>query len=104
MSSDEDDVVIPLLWQFLLNSEINKNKRKRKIWVHEINKKRTENNTIFNFLAELRKDELKFKNFTRMSSTTFDFILNEIGEAIRSQDTNFRQSIAPAEKLLVTLR
>jgi len=55
-------------------------------------------------LAELRKDELKFKNFTRMSSTTFDFILNEIGEAIRSQDTNFRQSIAPAEKLLATLR
>ena len=60
MSSDEDDVVIPLLWQFLLNSEINENNRK--IWVHEINKKRTENNTIFNFLAELRKDELKFKN------------------------------------------
>jgi len=58
MSSDEDDVVIPLLWQFLLNSEINDNK-KRKIWVHNINKKRTENNTIFNFLAELREDELK---------------------------------------------
>jgi hypothetical protein len=48
MSSDEDDVVVPLLWQFLLNSEINENKRKRKIWVHEINKKRTENNTILN--------------------------------------------------------
>jgi len=55
MSSDEDDVVIPLLWQFLLNSEINENNRKRKIWVHEINKKRTENNTIFNFLAELEE-------------------------------------------------
>jgi len=39
-----------------------------------------------------------------MSSTTFDFILNEIGEAISSQDTNFRKSIAPAEKLLVILR
>lgn len=39
-----------------------------------------------------------------MSSTIFDFMLNEIGEAIRSQDTNFRKSIEPAEKLLVTLR
>jgi len=47
MSSDEYNVVIPLLWQFLLNSVINENKCKRKIWVHERNKKRKENNTIF---------------------------------------------------------
>jgi len=40
MSSDEDDVVMPLLWQFLLNSEINDN-GKREICVHEMNKKRT---------------------------------------------------------------
>lgn len=103
MSSDEDDVVVPLMWQFLLNSEIS-NDKKCKIWMHEINQKRLENNTILNFLAELREDELKFKNFTRMSSATFDFMLNAIGETIRSQDTNFRKSIAPAEKLLVTLR
>jgi uncharacterized protein YlaI len=58
--------------------------------MHEINKKRLENNTILNFLAESREDEIKFKNFTRMSSTTFDFILNAIGEIIRSQDNKFR--------------
>lgn len=51
--------------------------------MYEKIKKCTENSTIFNFLAELHKDELKFKNFTRMSSINFDFILNEIGEAIR---------------------
>jgi len=39
-----------------------------------------------------------------MKSNIFDFILKEIGEAIRSQDTNVRQSIALAEKLLVTLK
>jgi hypothetical protein len=72
--------------------------------MHEINKERLENNTILNFLAESREDEIKFKNFTHMSSTTFDFILNAIGETIRSQDNKFCKSIAPAEKLLVTLR
>lgn len=37
--------IIPPLWQFLLTSEINNNV-KRIIWMHEINKKRTKNNTI----------------------------------------------------------
>ena len=54
------------MWQFLLNSESSK-KKKRKIWMHEINKKRLENNTILNLMAELREDEFKFKNFTRIS-------------------------------------
>lgn len=37
MNSDKDDVVIPLLWEFLLNNELNDNK-KCKILVHKINK------------------------------------------------------------------
>lgn len=44
-----------------------------------------------------RKDDLKFKNFTRKNSKTFDFIFNEIGEIIRLKDTNFRTNITPAE-------
>jgi len=46
MSSDEDCVIVPLMWQFLLNSESSNNK-KRNIWMHKINKNRLENNTIF---------------------------------------------------------
>jgi hypothetical protein len=53
MSSDKNDVFILLLWQFLFNSKINENKYKRTILVHEINKKRTENNTILNFLKKI---------------------------------------------------
>lgn len=50
----------------------------------------------------LLANKIKFKKFTCMNLTTFDCILNEIGESIRSQDTNFRKNIAPAEKLLVS--
>lgn len=71
--------------------------------VHPINKKRTENNTIKAFLRKLCKDELKFKNCTRVSSETFYYILEKIDGEIRKPDSNFRKSIKPDEKLLVTL-
>lgn len=38
--------------------------------MHEMNEKLTQIITIFNMLAELREDELEFKNFTRTSSKT----------------------------------
>jgi len=45
------------------------------MWVHLLNQKRTENNSIKRFVCELRKDELKFKNVMPVSSETFDYIL-----------------------------
>lgn len=83
ISFDKNNVVIPFLCHFLLNSEING--INVKLWVHGINKNRTKNNTIFNFLAELRKDELKFKIFTSMTSTTSDFIFNKIDDTLKSR-------------------
>ncbi|KAL4126780.1 hypothetical protein QTP88_010989 [Uroleucon formosanum] len=102
MSSDEEDVAIPILW-FLLR-EIEQEKNKKKLWVHPLNLRRTENNTIKCFIHELRNDECKFRNFTRMSTDTFDYILEILNDEIRKPDTNFRKSITPEEKLLVTLR
>ncbi|KAL4126781.1 hypothetical protein QTP88_010990 [Uroleucon formosanum] len=98
MSSDEEDVAIPILW-FLLR-EIEQEENKKKLWVHPLNLKRTENNTIKCFIHELRNDECKFRNFTRMSTDTFDYILEILNDEIRKPDTNFRKSITPEEKLL----
>lgn len=69
-----------------------------------MNLKRTENNTIKSFIRELRNDECKFKNFTRMSTDTFDHILEILNDEIRKPGTNFKKSITPEEKLLMTLR
>lgn len=101
MSSDEEDVVVPILWSLLLETE-HREKPKR-MWVHPLKEKRTKSNLIQSFLCELRNDELKFKNFTRVSSETFNYILKIITEEIQKPDTNFRMSIKPDEKLLVTL-
>ena len=63
-------VVVPILWSLLL--DIEKNEKQKRMWVHPLNEKRTTNNLIKCFLRELRNDDLKFKNFTRISPETFD--------------------------------
>lgn len=54
----------------------------------------------------LRLNEDKFHEYTRMSVSTFDYILEKIGDRLIVTSTNFHisDSIGPAEKLIVTLR
>lgn len=101
MSSDEDVAIC--MWYTLKNLEANNNKKK-KLWIHLLNKKRITHNVILSLICELCSDESKFKNYTRISTITFDFILKEIEGEIRKEDTHFRKSISPEERLLVTLR
>jgi hypothetical protein len=44
-----------------------------------------------------------FKNFTRISSSDFEFLLNNIGRTINKQDTNYRESIPATERLALNL-
>ena len=53
---------------------------------------------------ELRKDDSKFFNYTRMSVESFDQLLQLIRNEIEGRNTNFRQNIRSEEKLMVTLR
>jgi hypothetical protein len=46
----------------------------------------------------------KFFQYYRMSVTSFDELLNLIGENIVKQDTTMRQSIHPAERLVICLK
>jgi hypothetical protein len=45
-----------------------------------------------------------FKKFTRLSSSNFEFLLNNIWRTISKQDTNYRESIPATERLALTLR
>lgn len=72
--------------------------------VHEINKNRELNGEFFNLFEKLRLYPTKFFEYTRMSISTFDYILSKIAPKITKEDTNFRKSISPAEKLFLTLR
>jgi hypothetical protein len=45
-----------------------------------------------------------YKNFTRMSPTEFEFLINLVGEQISRKDTAFRKAIPVQERLALTLR
>ena len=45
-----------------------------------------------------------FRNFTRMSKSDFEFLLNKIGPKIKRDDTNMRKSIPITTRLAITLR
>ena len=45
-----------------------------------------------------------YKNFTRMSPSEFEFLINLSGEKISKKDTAFRKAISIQERLALTLR
>jgi hypothetical protein len=53
--------------------------------------------------GEIRCDG-SFKNFIRMTSSDFEYLIMEIGHKIGKKDTTFRDAIPVRERLAVTLR
>lgn len=57
-------------------------------------------------MTHLRFDETtgQFKNFVRMESEDFEFLLCKIGPKIMKQDTQLRKAVSIEKRLAVTLR
>lgn len=85
-----------------LDEEEYENKKKRKIWVHDMLKK-TEGE-FFTLHKELVNDEIKFFQYFCMTKCAFYYILNKISSDLIRKNTTFRESITPLEKLCVCLR
>ncbi|KAJ8873958.1 hypothetical protein PR048_024798 [Dryococelus australis] len=81
--------------------------RKRKFWVRPSLRARNQYSDT-DFLADLQQDDRDllngFKNFARMTSSDFDYLINKIGHKIGRKDTSFRDAIPVKERLAVTLR
>lgn len=89
-------------------------RNKRRFWVRPSLKVR-EKYSGTTLLADLQEDDTdlltgeircdgSFKNFLRMKSSDFEYILNNIGHRIGRKDTIFRDAIPVRERLAVTLR
>ena len=52
----------------------------------------------------LVNDESNFRNYFRMSRSTFHALLQYIEPFVRKMNTTWRPSISPAERLSITLR
>ncbi|PIO23178.1 hypothetical protein AB205_0203050, partial [Aquarana catesbeiana] len=76
----------------------------RRYWVHPIVQNREERGQFRILYNDLRQHEEKFFNYSRMSVNSFDELLRLLGTRLENQNTTFRNSVEPAERLLVTLR
>ncbi|KAF9413735.1 hypothetical protein HW555_008181 [Spodoptera exigua] len=83
----------------IIRKTIAKRKKKR-WWVREYLQQRESSS----LLSSLRMRDGSFENFTKMSRTDFEVLLNMVGPAIVKQDTKFRKSNHPHIRLAVTLR
>ncbi|CAG9124560.1 unnamed protein product [Plutella xylostella] len=72
--------------------------------VHPILKKRKLEGEYWTLFKELIDDEEKNFSYFRMSRYQFDILLNKIELLISKQDTIFKESLSPKEKLAVCLR
>jgi len=87
-SDDSDDEVL------LLYAVGNKRERK---WVHKVNEKRREFGEFHHLMKQLRQDEVKFKEYVRMSSNQFEQLLPLIKDDIEKNEANYRESISAEE-------
>ncbi|XP_044146957.1 protein ANTAGONIST OF LIKE HETEROCHROMATIN PROTEIN 1-like [Bufo gargarizans] len=77
---------------------------RRRFWVHPVIANRQERGQFWALYETLRAHEDKFWAYTRMSITSFDELLGLLGTHLQRQDTFMRDSIPPAERLIITLR
>jgi hypothetical protein len=98
--SPEEVVAISAAYIVIISSVL-KPKRKRRWWMRNFLLQRERR---VNILSDLRMSDGSFVNFTRMSSSDFETLLQMIAPSIAKQDTILRNAISPHIRLAITLR
>ena len=83
-----------------------KKRRKSRRWwqTHLYTQRNAEN--VGSLVSELKFQAVSghYKNFTRMTPSDFEYLLNKIGKKIEKQDTVLRKAISAQDRLALTLR
>jgi len=79
-------------------------KAEREFWEHPIVAARTLEGAYYTLYERLREDERKLCNYFRMSTSTFDYIVDRLAPHLERQNTTMRERICPRQMLAVTLR
>ncbi|XP_030215697.1 protein ALP1-like [Gadus morhua] len=77
---------------------------RRRVWVHSINRGRGQYGEYHRLCQELRLDEDRFKVYFRLNRQQCEGVLTFIGPTIAKMNTNYRESISPAQRLCICLR
>jgi hypothetical protein len=98
--SQEEEVLLACAAYITLNLASNKSQRKNKRWLRKF----LEDRRGYNALSSLQISDGSFLNFTRMTITDFEHLLQLVGGRIAKKDTQFRESVKPEIRLAITLR
>jgi len=96
-SSDEEEL---LLLYALTESQ----QKRRRIWVHDINKKRNNYGEYHRLSRELESHEDRFYLYFRMSQDCFEELHKLLLPRIAKLTTNWRKPISARERLAICLR
>ena len=77
---------------------------RRRVWVHEVLRRRTELGEFHCLLQELRLDEERFQRYLRLTGAQFEDLLARVSARNSRLDTNYRRSISAVERLSICLR
>lgn len=96
-SSSSDDIIA-------LDSIVTKLKR-QKVGIHPINRVRSEYGEYHHLFKNLKNDDKRFFEYTRMRQDTFYYILAKIEHRLTKNWCNLhKQPILPEERFVITLR
>ncbi|GBP80564.1 hypothetical protein EVAR_37668_1 [Eumeta japonica] len=91
--------------QFLLAMKLLKSKKKkRRYWVHPINRGRQDKGEFHRLVRELESDDEKFHQYFRMNQAQYEEIHSLIEGDIKKVHTKFREPIGTKERLALCLR
>ena len=80
-------------------------KRKHRFWVRKWLQHRERFGAYHHLMQEMKLlDTSSYRNFLRMDSSSFEELLNKVGQKITFRDTTMRDAIPAGERLAVTLR
>lgn len=78
--------------------------KKKRLWVHECQRKRKSEGEFWTLYKELDDDETKFYQYFRMTKSKFNYLLQKVNEDLIKSNTCLREAISPRERLAVCLR
>ncbi|XP_023228048.1 protein ALP1-like [Centruroides sculpturatus] len=102
--SIEELAVMAILLEEEESGCVEKQLKKRRFAVHPMNVKRKKEGEFYTLFKELVDDEERFLKYFRMSKYEFETIVTKIKPMITKQDTKFKESLSPREKVAVCLR
>lgn len=102
-SSDSDSDFEDEL-ELLALTMMTKERKRRRYWIHPINRKREPKGEFHSLVKELESDPERFHQYFRTSKAQFEQIHSLIAEDIKKIQTKFRKPIATKERLAVCLR